>query len=89
MAEYAGIHARTEETWEGQYIYHYPMIFDGFAGPCKVKDAHVTILVPNGESILPDVEWLIAVQDQGETWRFTSKPRRCLPGTRVLTLSPA
>ncbi|CAM9554685.1 unnamed protein product, partial [Ectocarpus sp. 13 AM-2016] len=36
LEEFAGIHARTEEKWPGQYKYHYPKIFDGSAGPCKV-----------------------------------------------------
>ncbi|CAM9893610.1 unnamed protein product [Ectocarpus fasciculatus] len=40
LKEFAGIHARTEEhrpgRWPGQYKYHYPKIFDGSAGPCKV-----------------------------------------------------
>lgn len=36
-AEFAGIHARSEEEWPEQYKYHYPKIFDGSAGPCKVK----------------------------------------------------
>ena len=36
-AEYAGIHARTEEQWPDQYRYHYPEIFNGSAGPCKVR----------------------------------------------------
>lgn len=36
-AEYAGIHARTEEEWPDQYAYHYPKIFDGHAGPCSVS----------------------------------------------------
>lgn len=36
-AEYAGIHARTEEEWPDQFKYHYPKIFEGYAESCKVR----------------------------------------------------